>query len=134
VNGTAIITLYESGNYTMYILGNNIEWYLVNPSGVSMPCAFCPPVKTQSRFLLNLGNYYLDKAEDFDLYYSQTELYYLGGFFGMFASWLNLGLFIVIGFIFFIIVLLATGSLKSAIAVLVILPSILWLISHLILW
>ena len=134
VNGTAVITLYETGNYTMYILGNNIEWYLVNPSGVSMPCAFCPPVKTQSRFLLNLGNYYLDKAEDFDLYYSQTELYYLGGFFGMFASWLNLGLFIVIGFIFFIIVLLATGSLKSAIAVLVILPSILWLISHLILW
>jgi hypothetical protein len=134
VNGTAVITLYESGNYTMYILGNNIEWYLMNPSGVSMPCAFCPPVKTQSRFLLNLGNYYLDTAEDFDLYYSETELYYVGGFFGMFASWLNMFIFVAIGFVAFIVVLLATGSLKSALAVLIILPSIIWILTHLVLW
>jgi hypothetical protein len=74
------------------------------------------------------------EPEELDLFYSTTELYYLGGFFGAYASWLNMFLFAIIGLVFFFIVLIATGSLKSAIAVLIILPSILWIISNVVLW
>lgn len=133
-NGTAYVRLFEAGNYTMYILGNNIEWTHIMPSGVQEECAFCPPVKIQSRFLLNLGSYYFDKDEEIDLYYSNTELYYFGGFFGGYASWLNMFIFGAIGLVFFLLVLIATGSLKSAIAVLIILPSILWLLANMVLW
>jgi hypothetical protein len=133
-DGTATVTLFEEGNYTMYILGNNIDWYLFSPAGIQEQCDFCSPVKTQSRFLLNLGSYYFMEPEELDLFYSTTELYYLGGFFGAYASWLNMFLFAIIGLVFFFIVLIATGSLKSAIAVLIILPSILWIISNVVLW
>lgn len=133
-NGTATVTLYEAGNYTMYILGNNIEWTMATPIDTRISCDYCPPVKTQSRFLLNLGSYYFMEPEDLDLFYSNTELYYFGGFFGGFASWANMFIFAIIGFVFFLIVLIATGSLKSALAVLIILPSILWLVTNMVLW
>jgi len=133
-NGTATITLYEIGNYSMFIVGNNIDWYLINPLGVPVTCAFCPPVKTQSRLLLNLGSYYLNGAEDFDLYENPTELVISGFSFGIFASWLSLGAFAILAMIFFFIVLMATGSLKAAIAAMVILPTIIYLAMNVFLW
>jgi hypothetical protein len=134
VNGSATITLYEAGNYSMYIIGNNINWKQYNPAGEVVPCDFCPPWIVQSRFRLNLGDYYLSESEDFDLFYSQAELYVFGGIFGVFASWLSLAFFAGIGLLFFIFVLIATGSLKSALAGLILAPSIIYIILGLTLW
>jgi hypothetical protein len=133
-NGTATVTLYEPGNYTMYILGNNILWEMFNPIGATVPCAFCPPWKVQSRFLMNLGGYYLSSAEDFDLYYSSADLYVSGFTFGAFASWLTMAFFAIIAIVFFLVVLMATGSLKAAIAGMVILPTIIYLALNVLLW
>jgi len=133
-NGTATVTLYEAGNYSMYIIGNNIDWKRYNPAGGVEQCDFCPPWIVQSRFRLNLGDYYLSENEDFDLFYSQAELYVFGGIFGMFASWLSLAFFAGIGLIFFILLLVTTGSLKSALAGLVLVPTIIYIILNLTLW
>jgi parallel beta-helix repeat protein len=133
-NGSATVTLYEPGNYTMYLIGNNIEWKRSDPLSALVPCAFCPPWIVQTRLRLNLGAYYFSTDDSLDLYYSPAELYYVGGFGGIFASWLNVILFAVIGFIAFIVVLALTGSLKSGIAALILLPALIWLLTHLTLW
>lgn len=134
VNGTAVVTLYETGNYSMYIIGNNIKWRQPFLSGGLIECEFCEPSVIQSRFRLNLGDYYLDKAEEFDLYYSNAELYVFGAVFGTFASWLSMALFAGIGLGFFLLLLFTTGSLKSALAGLVLLPTIIFLILKMVLW
>lgn len=129
VNGEAIITLYEPGNYSLYIVGNNIEWkqWLPSASG-TIDCEFCEPWVTQKRFQLGLGEYVFSGPESLDLYYSEPELYVLGLFSGLVTSWLAIAIFFVVGLVFFLFVMWATHSLKSAIAALVLAPSILYLI------
>jgi len=134
VNGSATVTLWEEGNYSMYIIGNNIEWRQSFPAGGIIDCDFCAPAIIQSRFRLNLGNYYLDEAEEFDLLYSRAELYVFGAIFGVFASWLAPVIFALIGLAFFIVLLITTHSLKSALAGLVLLPTIIFIILTMVLW
>jgi len=127
-NGTACIDLYETGNYTFYIIGNNIRWEQDIGSGYIADCDFCPPVEIQKRLLLPLGSFYLEESETIDIYVSETELYYRGAFYGVLGSWLWAGIMFVIAAVAFIGVLMATHSLKSAIAALVALPTIIWLL------
>lgn len=134
VNGTAVVTLYEEGNYSIYIIGNNVKFQQVMPSGAVVDCEFCEPWVIQTRFRLNLGDYYLDEPEEIDLYYSTTELYVFGAVFGVFASWLGFIVIAGIGVAFFFILLFATHSLKSALAGLLLLPTIIYLILTLTLW
>lgn len=129
INGTAEIELYEAGNYSFYLIGNRIQWIQNMDSGYWIECDFCQPHAVQQRLLLNLGEYHLNGAsEDFDMFYSEYELYYVGAFFGGMTSWLWAGLMVLIGIIFFFIILFATHSLKSAMAGLVLVPVIIQLI------
>jgi len=127
-NGTACIDLYLAGNYTFYIIGNNIRWEQDIGSGFVKDCKFCPPVEIQKRLLLPLGDFYLDEAENIDIYTSEQELYYRGLFYGALSSWLMAGIMFIVAVVAFVGVLWATGSLKSAIAALVLLPTIIWML------
>jgi len=127
-NGTAELELPFEGNYTLYIIGNNIRWEQDIGSGYIQPCQLCPPVEIQKRLLLNLGNYYFDGSESLHLFYSQAELYASGGFFGVLGSWLYVGVMFALALAAFFIVLWATHSLYSAMAALVIMPTVIWMI------
>jgi hypothetical protein len=134
-NGTACMTFYDTGNYTLYLVGNNIAWKQDIGSGFIEDCAFCPRTVIQQRLLLNLGNYNFDgNNEVIDLYYSLPELYVSGLIFGVAFSWLSMVLFFAIGLIAFGVTLKWTGSVKSALAVLLFLPTILYILLTLTLW
>lgn len=129
INGTACIDLYEAGNYSFYLIGNRIQWRQDISSGYYIDCEFCPPHVIQQRLLLNLGEYHLNGVnETFDMFYSQYELYYLGAFFGGMTSYLWAILMAIIGIVFFLLILATTHSLKSAIAGLILAPTIVQLI------
>jgi hypothetical protein len=135
INGTACIDLYEAGNYTLYLVGNNIEWRQDIGSGYLQECEFCPRRIIQQRLLLNLGNYNFDGVnETLDLYYSPAELYFSGAIFGMAFSWLMPAIFFGLGLLSFIGTLLVTKSVKSAIAMLVLAPAIFYMILTFTLW
>ena len=130
VNGTACIDLFMPGNYTFWIIGNNIEWKQDIGSGFTVGCDFCEYNAISKHLLLNLGTYSFNGLmnEDFDLYQNPAELYYGGAFFGFLASWAFIIIYGIIGFVAFIFTLYATGSVKSALAILVLLPAVIHII------
>jgi hypothetical protein len=126
VNGTACVDLFMPGNYTFWIIGNNIEWKKNIGTGFIVGCDFCEYNAISKHLLLNLGTYSFNGLmnEDFDLYYSPAELYYGGAFFGFLASWAFIIIYAIIGFLAFVFTLWATGSVKSALLMLGILPTV----------
>jgi len=130
-NGSATICLFDKGNYTLYIVGNNIRWEKVLPSGYVAECSYCEYRAISQRLLYNLGTYFFDGNETIDLYYNPVELYVFGGFFGMALSGLWGIIMLVIGGLAFVFTLKWTGSVKSALAVLILLPTIIYIILHL---
>lgn len=132
IDGTAQVCLYESGNYSFYIIGNNIRWEQSLEGGIMFDdCEFCPPVKVSQKFFYPLGNYYLDETENIDLYISTPDLYMFGAFFGIGLSWMWMGVCALIGILAFVFALKWSGSLKTAMAVLVLLPTIIYIIMRL---
>jgi len=125
--GTASICLPYAGNYTLYMIGNNIEWNQVY-GDIELECYNCKPTVIKQRLLYNLGTYYFNSDESMDLYLNPTELQVFGGIFGVFASWLWVGIFGLLCVLTFIFTLWATSSLKSALAIMVFLPTIIYLI------
>jgi hypothetical protein len=130
INGTGCMELFMPGNYTLWIIGNNIEWKQDIGSGYVVDCDFCEYNAISKHLLLNLGTYRFngDMDEDFDFYQNPAELYYGGAFFGFLASWAFIIIYAIIGFIAFGFTLYATGSVKSALAILVLLPAVIHMI------
>jgi len=127
VNGTATIYLPDdgfSGNYSLFMIGNNVEFRQVVGTVTFIGCENCKPSVIKQTMNLPLGNYKFSGDETLDLYFNPSEMAATGGFLG----WLTapLGLIVLGGcaILFFFIVLIATGSLTGALAALVLLPTI----------
>jgi hypothetical protein len=129
-NGTACVTLYMPGNYTFWIVGENVDWKQDIGNGYVMDCEFCNFRVVRKQFLQNMGEYYFngDMNENLDLYFNPAELYVGGAFFGFLSSWFFIIIYAVIGFVAFIFTLYATGSVKSALAIMVLLPAVIQMI------
>ena len=129
-NGSACVTLYMPGNYTFWIVGENVNWKQDIGNGYVQDCEFCNFNVVRKQFLQNMGEYYFNGAENenLDLYFNPAELYVGGAFFGFLSSWFFIIIYAVIGFVAFIFTLYATGSVKSALAIMVLLPAIINLV------
>lgn len=134
IDGIAEVCLYEAGNYSLYIIGNNIRWEQDIGSGVVLECDFCEKVEVSKKFFYPLGNYYLNEPEELHLYISPMDRYVFGAFFGIGLSWIGVLISAIVGFIFFLLALKWSGSLKTAMAVLLLLPTIIYIILHLVLF
>jgi len=131
VNGEADVCLYEEGNYSFYIIGNNIRWEQNIGSGAVVEnCSHCPPNVISKKFFYPLGNYYLDEDEILHLYISPMDRYVFGAFFGIGLSWIGVLFSAFIGVVCFIFALKWSGSIKTALAVLILLPTIVYIILH----